>query len=192
MQADDHPVVHVSHTDSLAFCRWLQEHSGIKDGPAYDLPTEPGMTHEFDFRTFPAASFSLGPFEASTAPVAHPVPAYAIRLDAAGRSLAYSGDTGECELGTLICIGGFIGISALWGKQERSILADFGLRLIWTGYVIAAFAGMADAFGMGATLPDAPYFGPLQAVGVLFGQFVIAVGFLMFIPYHSSPKEMSD
>lgn len=91
----------------------------------------------------------------------------------------------------LICVGGFLGISALWGKQERSILADFGLRLIGTGYVIAAFAGMADVFGMGAqTLPDAPYFGPLQAIGVLLGQFVIAVGFLMFIPYQLHSKEV--
>lgn len=85
----------------------------------------------------------------------------------------------------LICVGGFIGISALWGREQRSIVADFGSRLIGTGYVIAAFAGMADIFGMGAqTLPDVPYFGPLQAVGVLIGQFVIAAGFLMFIPYH--------
>jgi hypothetical protein len=84
----------------------------------------------------------------------------------------------------VICIGGFIGISALWGKEQRSIVADFGSRLIGTGYVISVFAGMADIFGMGAqTLPDTPYFGPLQAVGVLFGQIVIAVGFLMFIPY---------
>lgn len=89
----------------------------------------------------------------------------------------------------LICIGGFIGISALWGKDQRSILADFGSRLIGTGYVIAVFAGMADVFGMGAqTLPDAPYFGPLQAVGVFIGQMVIAVGFLMFIPYRLSAK----
>lgn len=85
----------------------------------------------------------------------------------------------------LICIGGFIGISALWGKEQRSIIADFGSRLIGTGYVIAVFAGMADIFGMGAqTLPDVPYFGPLQSIGVLLGQFVIATGFLMFIPYH--------
>lgn len=85
----------------------------------------------------------------------------------------------------LICIGGFVGISALWGKEQRSILADFGSRLIGTGYVIAVFAGMADVFGMGAqTLPEDPYFGPLQASGVLIGQFVIALGFLMFIPYH--------
>jgi hypothetical protein len=92
----------------------------------------------------------------------------------------------------LICIGGFIGISALWGKEQRSISADFGSRLIGTGYVIAVFAGMADIFGMGAqTLPDIPYFGPLQAIGVLIGEFVIATGFLMFIPYHLDLKETS-
>ncbi|RPJ25853.1 MAG: hypothetical protein EHM33_13375 [Chloroflexi bacterium] len=85
----------------------------------------------------------------------------------------------------LICLGGYVGLSALWGKEQRSIVADIGLRLIATGYVIAVFAGMADVFGMGAqTLPDNPYFGPLQATGLLIGQFVIAIGFLMLIPYH--------
>lgn len=85
----------------------------------------------------------------------------------------------------LICVGGFVGLSALWGKQQRSILADIGLRLIGTGYVIAVFSGMADVFGMGAQpLPANPYFGPLQASGVLIGQFIIAFGFLLFIPYH--------
>ena len=93
----------------------------------------------------------------------------------------------------LICIGGFIGLSALWGREQHSILADFGSRLIGTGYVIAVFAGMADVFGLGAqTLPDIPYFGPLQAVGVLIGQFVIAAGFLMFIPYHLRWKEATN
>lgn len=85
----------------------------------------------------------------------------------------------------LICVGGFIGLSALWGKAQRSIIADIGLRLIWTGYVIAVFTGMADVFGMGSqALPKVPYFGPWQAGGVLIGQFVIAIGFLMLIPYH--------
>jgi hypothetical protein len=91
----------------------------------------------------------------------------------------------------LICIGGFVGISALWGKEQRSIVADFGSRLIGTGYVIAVFAGMADVFGMGAqTLPDVPYFGPLQASGVLIGQIVMAIGFLMSIPYQLHTKEI--
>jgi hypothetical protein len=85
----------------------------------------------------------------------------------------------------LICGGGFVGLSALWGKEQRSIVADIGVRLIGTGYVIAVFSGMADVFGMGAQIlpDDNPYFGPLQATGVLIGQFIIAAGFLMLIPY---------
>jgi hypothetical protein len=92
----------------------------------------------------------------------------------------------------LICLGGYIGLASLWGNEQRSIVADIGLRLIGTGYVIAVFSGTADVFGMGAqTLPDDnPYFGPLQASGVLIGQFVIAVGFLMLIPYHLHSKKV--
>ena len=85
----------------------------------------------------------------------------------------------------MICAGGYQGVAALWGREQRSIVADIGLRLIGTGYVISVFSGMADVFGMGAQpLPENPYFGPLQATGVLIGQFVIAAGFLMLIPYH--------
>jgi hypothetical protein len=84
----------------------------------------------------------------------------------------------------LICLGGYIGLSALWGKEQRSIIADIGLRLVATGYVITVFSGMADVVGMGAqSMPKTPYFGPWQAGGVLIGQFVIAAGFLMVIPY---------
>jgi hypothetical protein len=93
----------------------------------------------------------------------------------------------------LICVGGFVGLSALWGKEQRSIIADIGLRFIWTGYVIAVFTGMADVFGMGSqALPKVPYFGPWQAGGVLIGQFVIAIGFLMLIPYHYHSNKTSE
>jgi len=44
---------------------------------------------------------------------------------------------------------------------------------------------MADVFGMGShLLPAVPYFGPWQSGGVLIGQIMVAVGFLMMIPYH--------
>lgn len=93
----------------------------------------------------------------------------------------------------LICAGGFVGLSALWGKEQRSIIADIGLRLIWTGYVISVFTGMADVFGMGSqALPKVPYFGPWQAGGVLIGQFVIAIGFLMLIPYHYHSNKIAE
>jgi hypothetical protein len=93
----------------------------------------------------------------------------------------------------LICLGGYIGLSALWGREQRTIIADIGLRLIGTGYVISVFSGMADVFGMGAQpLPENPYFGPLQATGVLIGQFVIAAGMLMLIPYHLHLKNSAE
>jgi ribonuclease BN (tRNA processing enzyme) len=60
---------------------------------AYDLPYNPGMKHEFDFRTYSSEPFELGPFTVTVVPVIHPVEAYAIRLEHGGRTLVYSGDT---------------------------------------------------------------------------------------------------
>jgi hypothetical protein len=88
-----------------------------------------------------------------------------------------------------ICLGGSIGMLTLWQGKQRTIAADIGLRLVSTGYVIAVFAGMADVFGMGSQpLPQVPYFGPWQALGVLIGQAVIAVGFILLIPYSLRSK----
>ena len=84
----------------------------------------------------------------------------------------------------LICVGGYVGLAALWGNEQRSIVADVGLRLVATGLVVAVFTGMADVFGLGSQpLPNVPYFGPWQAGGVLISQGLIAIGFLMTIPY---------
>ena len=92
----------------------------------------------------------------------------------------------------LICIGGYVGLVALWGQEQRSIVADIGLRLVGTGYVIAVFTGMADVFGLGSQpLPNVPYFGPWQAAGVMISQMVIALGFLMTIPYAFLLKQES-
>ena len=90
----------------------------------------------------------------------------------------------------LLCLGGYIGLAGLWKNEERSILADIGARLIGTGYVIAVFAGMADIFGMGTQpLPDVPFFGPWQAIGVQAAQMVIIAGMIMMIPFHRYKKQ---
>jgi hypothetical protein len=84
----------------------------------------------------------------------------------------------------MICLGGYVGLNALWNGSEKSIIADIGLRMVCTGYVIAVASGMADVFGFGThNFPQIPYFGPMQAIGVMMGEFVIAVGFIMLIPY---------
>ncbi len=63
---------------------------------AYDLPTVPGMGVEFEFAEYDEESISIGPFTIHAVPVVHPVPAYALRVEAGGRVLVYSGDTGPC------------------------------------------------------------------------------------------------
>lgn len=84
----------------------------------------------------------------------------------------------------VICLGGYICLMALWKGQVTSIAADIGLRLVSTGYVVCVFAGMADIFGFGShPFPIIPYFGKIQAFGVLGGEIVIAIGFLMLVPY---------
>ena len=83
-----------------------------------------------------------------------------------------------------ICIGGYLGLHALWWGLERTIVADIGSRLVGTGFVFSVFAGLADIVGMGShSFPKIPYFGPWQAAGVLIGQGIIALGFLMMIPF---------
>ncbi len=89
-----------------------------------------------------------------------------------------------------ICIGGYICMMAFWRNGDRSIPADIGYRLVTTGYVISVFCGMADVFGFGTQLrPRVPFFGPWQAAGVQVGEAVIAVGFLLLIPYQRARKK---
>ncbi len=63
---------------------------------AYDMAPEPGMHEQLDFRTFTGAPLRFGPFDVDTAPVQHPVEAYAVRVRHGTRTLVYSGDSGPC------------------------------------------------------------------------------------------------
>jgi hypothetical protein len=84
----------------------------------------------------------------------------------------------------LICLGGYITLNTLWNGTQKSIGADIGLRLVSTGYVISVASGMADVFGFGShPFPKIPYFGPWQATGVMVGEAMIALGFLLLIPF---------
>ena len=89
----------------------------------------------------------------------------------------------------IICIGGYICLMAFWKNGNRTIPADIGSRLVATGYVVAVFSGMADVFGFGTQVrPQVPSFGPWQAMGVQIGVAVIAIGFLLLIPYRLPKK----
>jgi ribonuclease BN (tRNA processing enzyme) len=62
---------------------------------AYDLPASHSMSAEFDFHEYDG-SVAVGPFTIEPVRVAHPVPAYGLRVTADGHTLAYTGDTGPC------------------------------------------------------------------------------------------------
>ena len=84
----------------------------------------------------------------------------------------------------MICLGGYITLNTLWSGREKSIGADIGFRLVSTGYVISFFSGMADIFGLGnQPFPEIPYYGPWQAIGVVIGEVIIALGFLLLVPH---------
>lgn len=78
--------------------------AGKRLARAYDLPLVPGMHSEFDILAWTAeVPVRIGPLTLTAYRVAHPVPAYAIRVegpreDGSGTAvLAYSGDTDVCS-----------------------------------------------------------------------------------------------
>jgi len=89
----------------------------------------------------------------------------------------------------LICMGGYITLNTLWSGREKSIGADIGFRLVATGYVITVASGMADILGFGTqTFPAIPYFGIWQSIGVISGIMIIAVGFILMIPFEDNQQ----
>ncbi|WP_026876436.1 MBL fold metallo-hydrolase [Jiangella gansuensis] len=71
--------------------------AGERMAAAYGKEPQPGLSGEFDFRAFPSGIFRIGPFDVRAVAVPHPVPAYAIRVSHAGRTLVYSGDTAPSD-----------------------------------------------------------------------------------------------
>ena len=63
----------------------------------FDRPPEDGLHDVYDFRTVSAGPLSIGPFDITLTPTAHPVECHAIRVAGGGRSLTYSADTGPSD-----------------------------------------------------------------------------------------------
>jgi ribonuclease BN (tRNA processing enzyme) len=61
----------------------------------YGLDEHPGMTQAFDFGTLEPGTREIGPFRLTLARMNHPVETFGFRVEAGGRAIAYSADTGE-------------------------------------------------------------------------------------------------
>jgi ribonuclease BN (tRNA processing enzyme) len=58
---------------------------------------ELGLTKRFTFETLQPGYMTIGPFDVQLARMNHPVETFAFRFSYCGRSLVYTGDTGETE-----------------------------------------------------------------------------------------------
>lgn len=89
----------------------------------------------------------------------------------------------------VICLGGFLSLRASSPvNHKQSLTQDIGIRFVGTGYLISFISALADVFGLGTqSWPAAPFLGPSQAMGVILGEIIIAIGFLMFIPRRNTP-----
>jgi ribonuclease BN (tRNA processing enzyme) len=69
--------------------------------PAYDAGPVTGhdrrFTDAFSFATISPAVMDIGPLRVTAAPMNHPVQTFGFRVEHAGRSVAYSADTGQTE-----------------------------------------------------------------------------------------------
>jgi len=127
---------------------------------AYGAFDEPGLETAFDFVRLTPGTFPVGPFEVTAAPMNHPVETYGFRVTHGGRSIAYSGDTGEsAELvklaagaDLLLCEASFLdrpGIPAdlhLTGRQAAEHAARAGAGTLVLTHLVPWY-DQAEIFG---------------------------------------------
>ena len=64
-----------------------------------------GLIERFRFETLATGSFSIGPFDVTAVHVNHPVETFGFRFSYGGRTIAYTGDTGETDAVTQLARG---------------------------------------------------------------------------------------
>lgn len=146
---------------------------------AYGVTAQPHLATVYDFVEWQdGSSYDIGPFRVTVALVAHPVPAYAIRVVHDGKVLAYSGDTGPCaslvevarDADLLLCEASFLeNVDEppdvhLTGRQAGEHARDAGVRRLVITHVPpwyepaqlvaearASFSGPVEAARSGAS-----------------------------------------
>ena len=83
----------------------------------------------------------------------------------------------------MLILGALIFVKYAYYPEQPSTLAQqIGSRLALTGLVISALIGLSDSLGFGSHLRSEgePYFGWLQAVGIVAGFLIASIGVMIF------------
>jgi hypothetical protein len=82
----------------------------------------------------------------------------------------------------ILLISAYATVTVVRNARPRSLRADIGLRLIATGYVVAAAASLADFIGLGAHVLPEVHFGPIQVIGLAMGVLISLLGIILYWP----------
>lgn len=88
----------------------------------------------------------------------------------------------------ILLLAAYATVRVVRNGRPNSLRADVGLRLIATGYVLAATASLADFIGLGSHRMPGVHFGEVQVVGVAVGVLTSLVGVILYWPRPSSEK----
>jgi hypothetical protein len=81
-----------------------------------------------------------------------------------------------------LLLGAYATVRVVRNGKPTSLLADIGIRLIATGYVVAAVASLADFIGVGAQRMPLVSFGPIQVIGLVTGAILSTLGVILYWP----------
>ena len=112
------------------------ERIALVHGPGSDL----GLTKRFTFQTMRPGKLEIGPFEVQLAHVNHPVETFAFRFTHGGRSIVYTGDTGETEVVPALAAGADVFLSEAAFLDGPDLAQDIHL----TARQAASYAHQAD------------------------------------------------
>lgn len=82
----------------------------------------------------------------------------------------------------LLLMGAYGTVRVVRNGRPNSLRADIGLRLIATGYVLAATASLADFIGLGSHRMPGVHFGEVQVVGFALGVVTSLMGIVLYWP----------
>ena len=83
---------------------------------------------------------------------------------------------------SVLILGAYVLVYSLYHEgQPHSLMHSIALRLGMTGIVFAAGSTLADLMGFGSHInAEGPFFGWLQATGLLAGFLIASVGVLLY------------